>query len=227
MNNTWDSADIDTAKRELLAAGWVAKTPTIWRSPTGQLHLGPAGAWKVMKREQNDGRAGVHAPQPAQEQESTRETRSPDGDGPINSHGVRKVADCGGGTLPSLASQSRAGFESRPSLSNNDDDGEQSRTENESNRELTEPAESHPPSSGVGTAPPEPPCILVDRDADVRRELRAYLDGLTITSDNIGEIRRSLLMPFDWQWNGWVREDTADRENKSAARLVPDGAPKP
>lgn len=43
-------------------------------------------------------------------------------------------------------------------------------------------------------------------------ELRTYLDGLTITGDNIGDIRRSLFMPFDSAWNGIVRDETAKRE---------------
>jgi NTP pyrophosphatase (non-canonical NTP hydrolase) len=44
-------------------------------------------------------------------------------------------------------------------------------------------------------------------------ELRAYLDTLIITSDNIGDIRRSLFFPWDSRWNGWVRDETAAREN--------------
>lgn len=54
MNDAWNSDDIDTAKAELGAAGWVAKTSTLWKSPTGSLHVGPAGAWRVMKRALND-----------------------------------------------------------------------------------------------------------------------------------------------------------------------------
>lgn len=54
--------------------------------------------------------------------------------------------------------------------------------------------------------------LLIDRDAILRNELRAYLDGLTITGDNIGEIRRSLFMPWDSPWNDVVREETANRE---------------
>ena len=34
---------------ELKAAGWKAKTSTIWVSPEGKLYLGPHGAWKVMR----------------------------------------------------------------------------------------------------------------------------------------------------------------------------------
>jgi hypothetical protein len=60
--------------------------------------------------------------------------------------------------------------------------------------------------------------IMVDRDAGLRIELRAYLDTLTITGDNIGDIRRSLFMPWDSPWNGWVRDETAERENLKAAR---------
>lgn len=54
MNDAWNSDDIDAAKAELVAAGWVAKTSTLWKSPTGSLHVGPAGAWRVMKRALND-----------------------------------------------------------------------------------------------------------------------------------------------------------------------------
>lgn len=56
MNDAWNSDDVDQAKAELLAAGWVAKTSTIWKAPSGSLHLGPVGAWRVMKRTQNDAR---------------------------------------------------------------------------------------------------------------------------------------------------------------------------
>lgn len=58
--------------------------------------------------------------------------------------------------------------------------------------------------------------IMVDRDADLRIEMRTYLDTLTITGDNIGDIRRSLFMPFNSSWNGWVRDDTAERERPAA-----------
>lgn len=70
---------------------------------------------------------------------------------------------------------------------------------------------------------PSPP-IMVDRDADIRRELRAYLDGLLITSDNIGDIRRSLFMPWASPWNGWVRDETAERENKQTSSPPPTGS---
>lgn len=46
----------------------------------------------------------------------------------------------------------------------------------------------------------------------LKRELEAYLDGLTITGDNIGDIRRSLFMPWKSVWNGIVRDETAKRE---------------
>jgi hypothetical protein len=62
MNDTWDSADIDAAKAELIAAGWIAKTPTLWKSPKGKLYVGPAGAWRVMKHAQNDSRLGGAVP---------------------------------------------------------------------------------------------------------------------------------------------------------------------
>ena len=34
---------------DLAAAGWLKKLTHIWASPTGELYLGPAGAWKVMR----------------------------------------------------------------------------------------------------------------------------------------------------------------------------------
>lgn len=49
-------------------------------------------------------------------------------------------------------------------------------------------------------------------DTYLLREMQAYLDTLTITGDNIGDIRRSLFMPFDSAWNGLVRDETAERE---------------
>lgn len=59
--------------------------------------------------------------------------------------------------------------------------------------------------------------IMVDRDAEMLRELRTYLDSIPITSDTIGNLRRSLFVPWESQWNGWVRDETAARENKAAA----------
>lgn len=49
---------------------------------------------------------------------------------------------------------------------------------------------------------------------ELRKQMTAYLDALQITSENIGDIRRSMFMPFDSEWNGIVREETAARENK-------------
>jgi hypothetical protein len=40
--------DLDRMAAELKAAGWTAQTPSIWKSPSGQLFLGPAGAWRLM-----------------------------------------------------------------------------------------------------------------------------------------------------------------------------------
>jgi hypothetical protein len=64
------------------------------------------------------------------------------------------------------------------------------------------------------TAEPEPP-------AKVKQAVFLYLNTLVITSDNIGDIRRSLFMPFDCKWNGWVRDMTAELENKSSAPAAP------
>lgn len=46
------------------------------------------------------------------------------------------------------------------------------------------------------------------------KELKDYLDTIIITSDNIGQIRYSLFVPWDSKWNTWVRDETALRENK-------------
>jgi hypothetical protein len=52
----------------------------------------------------------------------------------------------------------------------------------------------------------------------LRGELGTYLDGLVITPDNIGDIRRGLFMPWESAWNAYVRDETAKRE-----RAVPGG----
>lgn len=39
-----------------------------------------------------------------------------------------------------------------------------------------------------------------------------WLDGQFIYSENIGSIRRRLLMPWDCEWNSMVRDETAKRE---------------
>jgi hypothetical protein len=49
---------------------------------------------------------------------------------------------------------------------------------------------------------------------EMASELRAWLDQQIITSENIGEIRRSLMMPWATGWNALVRSETAERENK-------------
>ena len=33
--------------------------------------------------------------------------------------------------------------------------------------------------------------------------------------NNIGDIRRSLFVPWESQWNGWVRDETASREGQA------------
>ena len=58
--------------------------------------------------------------------------------------------------------------------------------------------------------------ILVDRDAELLIELRQYLDAQVITGDTIGDIRRSLFVPWNSQWNGWVRDETAAREKPAS-----------
>lgn len=48
----------------------------------------------------------------------------------------------------------------------------------------------------------------------IRIGLGFVLDPQVINSDNIGDIRRSLFLPINCQWNDIVREETAARENK-------------
>jgi hypothetical protein len=45
--------DIEQMKRELLAAGWKRTTAHCWKEPGGGYFLGPYGAWKVMKEQQD------------------------------------------------------------------------------------------------------------------------------------------------------------------------------
>lgn len=57
-----------------------------------------------------------------------------------------------------------------------------------------------------GIVDPDPPA------SKMYQELAAYVSAQEITQDNIGTIRRSLFMPFDCEWNGWVRDLTAANE---------------
>ena len=54
-------------------------------------------------------------------------------------------------------------------------------------------------------------------------ELKCWLDQQTITSENIGDIRRRCFVPWSSSWNGIVREETALRENKPIAMNVEEG----
>jgi hypothetical protein len=65
MNDAWHSGDIDAAKAELLAAGWIEQDATTWKAPDGSRHRGPAGAWRTMKRARNDDAVGITASQRA------------------------------------------------------------------------------------------------------------------------------------------------------------------
>jgi len=47
--------DIKQQIAQLETAGWVAIRRTIWRSPAGTLHIGPHGAWKIMKAQAEAG----------------------------------------------------------------------------------------------------------------------------------------------------------------------------
>lgn len=53
---------------------------------------------------------------------------------------------------------------------------------------------------------------------DLIQELREYLDLQPITCENIGAIRRRLLVPWESAWNGIVRDETAKREEKAMDR---------
>lgn len=50
------------------------------------------------------------------------------------------------------------------------------------------------------------------RQKELYYELLVWLDKQVITPDNIGEIRRRCLLPWDSEWNGFVRDETAARE---------------
>ena len=41
-------ASIDAMVQALLANGWVPRTPVLWVSPSGDVYLGPAGAYAAM-----------------------------------------------------------------------------------------------------------------------------------------------------------------------------------
>jgi hypothetical protein len=53
---------------------------------------------------------------------------------------------------------------------------------------------------------------------DLINELRTYLDTQVITGDNIGDIRRQCFMPWSSEWNGIVRDETAQRERPADSR---------
>lgn len=52
-------------------------------------------------------------------------------------------------------------------------------------------------------------------------QLQAHLDRLTITSENIDDIRRSLFLAWDGYWNGLVRSETAARERPIEPDIQP------
>jgi len=51
-------------------------------------------------------------------------------------------------------------------------------------------------------------------DFYLETELKNYLSSIKVTSDNIGDIRRSLFVPWNSKWNGLVRDVSAELENK-------------
>lgn len=48
----------------------------------------------------------------------------------------------------------------------------------------------------------------------LKEEAIIWLDTQKINSENIGAIRWGLMMPFESEWNSFIREETAIRENK-------------
>ena len=73
---------------------------------------------------------------------------------------------------------------------------------------------SRPPSTaesgrrGVGGETPGAALKLMNLIA----ELESHLDDLKINGDTIGDIRRACFVPWDSEWNGIVRDLTAQRE---------------
>lgn len=61
---------------------------------------------------------------------------------------------------------------------------------------------------------------------NLQEELKAWLDEREITPENIGDIRRSCFVPWDSEWNGFVRDETAARETsgRKTKRLSPESA---
>ncbi len=60
VENTDQFPTIEAQIAELKAAGWIPKTPTVWKTPNGALWLGPHGAWKAMRRQQANPFPPIH-----------------------------------------------------------------------------------------------------------------------------------------------------------------------
>lgn len=65
-------------------------------------------------------------------------------------------------------------------------------------------------------SPPTPAAPQEEKGMNLPHELRQHLDTMTITGENIGDIRRSLFVPWDSAWNGIVRDETAQRERPAS-----------
>lgn len=50
-----DVHDPDVWIRDLVSAGWVEKSYTIWIAPDGSIWRGPYGAWREMKKRERKG----------------------------------------------------------------------------------------------------------------------------------------------------------------------------
>lgn len=55
----------------------------------------------------------------------------------------------------------------------------------------------------------------------LKQELIEWLDTQIITSENIGDLRRLLQMPWNSEWNSFVRDETATREQPVPPALIP------
>lgn len=54
--------------------------------------------------------------------------------------------------------------------------------------------------------------LTIEEPSPMVKELIKYLDSIDIHSNNIGDIRRACFVPWDSEWNGFVRNETAKRE---------------
>jgi hypothetical protein len=78
--------------------------------------------------------------------------------------------------------------------------------------------DSYSPAKAFEEGYTQLPCAIIRNapDAeDIGTQLKNWLDTLTITGENIGDIRRRCFLPWECGWNSFVREETARRETKT------------